>query len=44
MKNLTVNLNKNIDGVLCVSSDMLQNVLNGVFSGEVDKYDFKKWI
>ena len=40
----TTNLNKNYGKVNCVSSDMLQDKLNDIYRGKIEKCDLNKWI
>ncbi|WP_298523163.1 DNA/RNA helicase domain-containing protein [uncultured Methanobrevibacter sp.] len=40
----TNNLDKKIDNVQCVSDDMLQRVLDRIYSGGVNICDIKKWV
>ena len=40
----TTNLNQDYGEVNCVSSDRLQNNLNDIYHGNIEKYDLNKWI
>lgn len=39
----TTNLDKKIDNVQCVSDDMLQKVLDSIYSSEINVCDIKEW-
>lgn len=40
----TTNLDKKIDNVHCVSDDMLQNVLDSLYSHEINVCNIKEWV